>query len=147
MGGAQTITPADNAAISDPGVDDEWFAVRKEQRLADKCAVPSKRAHAPGHTRAQASAGNTRADANAAGTAARAVSVDTAALALAALAAAAAAPAPPPPTPSYAIPKKSGNIFRVGIFLDFVWLTTRTPHGGASYVRGARRNRIDPPWG
>ena len=34
--------------------------------------------------------------------------------------------------------KKSGNIFRVGIFLDFVWLTTRTPHGGASYVRRAR---------
>ena len=27
--------------------------------------------------------------------------------------------------------KKSGKIFRVGIFLDFVWLTTRTPHGGA----------------
>ena len=37
--------------------------------------------------------------------------------------------------------KKSGKIFRVGIFLDFVWLTTRTPHG--AYVRSARRNRID----
>ena len=37
--------------------------------------------------------------------------------------------------------KKSGNFFRVGIFLDFVWLTTRTPHG--AYVRRARRNRID----
>ena len=37
--------------------------------------------------------------------------------------------------------KKSGNIFRVGIFLDFVWLTTRTPH--RAYVRRARRNRID----
>ena len=39
--------------------------------------------------------------------------------------------------------KKSGNIFRVGIFLDFVWLTTSTegPHG--AYVRGARRSRID----
>ena len=36
---------------------------------------------------------------------------------------------------------KSGNIFRVGIFLDFVWLTTRTHHG--AYARGARRNRID----
>ena len=49
----------------------------------------------------------------------------------------------------YATTKKSGNISRVGIFLDFVWLTARTegPHGGASYVRGARRNRIDPPWG
>ena len=32
-------------------------------------------------------------------------------------------------------------MFRVGIFLDFVWLTTRTPHG--AYVRRARRNRID----
>ena len=37
--------------------------------------------------------------------------------------------------------KKSGKIFRVGIFLDFVWLTTRTPHG--AYVRRARRNRFD----
>ena len=36
--------------------------------------------------------------------------------------------------------KKSGKIFRLGIFLDFVWLTTRTPHG--AYVRRARRNRI-----
>ena len=39
--------------------------------------------------------------------------------------------------------KKSGNVLRVGIFLDFAWLTTRTPHGGASYVRRAGRNRID----
>ena len=38
---------------------------------------------------------------------------------------------------------KGGKRFRVGIFLDFAWLTTRTPHGGASYVRGAKRNRID----
>jgi len=37
--------------------------------------------------------------------------------------------------------KKSGKLFWVGIFLDFVWLTTRTPHG--AYARGARRNRID----
>ena len=37
--------------------------------------------------------------------------------------------------------KKSSKFFRVGIFLDFVWLTTRTPHG--AYVRRARRNRID----
>ena len=44
---------------------------------------------------------------------------------------------------TYAITTTSGNIVRVGVFLDFVWLTTRTPHGGASYVRGARRNRID----
>ena len=41
--------------------------------------------------------------------------------------------------------KKSGKIFRVGIFLDFVWLTTRTPHG--AYARRARRNRIDPHGG
>ena len=41
--------------------------------------------------------------------------------------------------------EKSGNIFRVGIFLDFVWLTTRTPHG--AYARRARRNRIDPHGG
>ena len=36
------------------------------------------------------------------------------------------------------IANKIGNIFRVGIFLDFVWLTTRTegPHG--AYVRRAR---------
>ena len=41
--------------------------------------------------------------------------------------------------------KKSGKLFRVGIFLDFDRLTTRTPHG--AYVRGARRNRIDPHGG
>ena len=34
-------------------------------------------------------------------------------------------------------------MFTVGIFLDFVWFTTRTegPHG--AYARRARRNRID----
>ena len=31
------------------------------------------------------------------------------------------------------------------MFLDFVWLTTRTPRG--AYVRRARRNRIDPHGG
>ena len=36
-----------------------------------------------------------------------------------------------------------GNVFRVGILLDFVRLTTRTRHGGASYVRRAKRDRID----
>ena len=48
-------------------------------------------------------------------------------------------------TPAWS--RTSGNIFRVGIFLDFVWLTTRTegPHG--AYVRRARRNRIDPHGG
>ena len=40
------------------------------------------------------------------------------------------------------ITEMSGNIFRLGIFLDFVWLTTRTPHG--AYVRRARRNRLTP---
>ena len=39
--------------------------------------------------------------------------------------------------------KQSGNVFRVGVFLDFVWLTTRTRtmHPRGAYVRGARRNR------
>ena len=36
--------------------------------------------------------------------------------------------------------KRSGNIFRVGIFLDFVGLTTRAPHG--AHARRAERNRI-----
>ena len=42
--------------------------------------------------------------------------------------------------------QERGDIFRVGVFLDFVWPTTRTegPHGGASYARGAKRTRIDP---
>ena len=44
----------------------------------------------------------------------------------------------------YAITKKrSGNIFRVGIFLDFVRLTTRAPHVGPQHVRRAKRSRID----
>ena len=43
--------------------------------------------------------------------------------------------------------KKSGKNFRVGIFLDFVWLTTRTMHPHGAYVRRARRNRIDPHGG
>ena len=35
--------------------------------------------------------------------------------------------------------KQGGDVHRVGVFLGFVWLTTRTegPHGGASYVRRA----------
>ena len=41
------------------------------------------------------------------------------------------------------ITKKSRNLFRVGIFLDFVWLTTRTMHPHGAYVWGARRNRIE----
>ena len=43
--------------------------------------------------------------------------------------------------------KKSGYMFRVGVFLDFVRRsgTTRAevPHGGASHVRRAKRSRID----
>ena len=35
-------------------------------------------------------------------------------------------------------------MFRVGIFLGFVGLTTRTMHPHGAYVRGAKRNRIDP---
>ena len=46
---------------------------------------------------------------------------------------------------SHLLAKMSGKSFRVGIFLDFVWLTTRTPHG--AYVRRARRNRIGPHGG
>jgi len=43
--------------------------------------------------------------------------------------------------------RKGGNIFRVGIFLGFARLTTRTegPHGAC--VRRARRNRIGRHWG
>ena len=45
------------------------------------------------------------------------------------------------------ITNESGDIFRVGIFLDFVRRsgTTRAegPHGGALHVRRAKRNRID----
>jgi len=37
--------------------------------------------------------------------------------------------------------KKSGNIFRVGIFLDFVRPTPRAPHG--AHVRRAKRNRVN----
>ena len=45
--------------------------------------------------------------------------------------------------PSTDLPmKQSGNVFRVSIFLDFVRLTTRTPH--EAYVRGAKQNRIGP---
>ena len=41
-------------------------------------------------------------------------------------------------------PKKTGDLFRVGIFLGFVRLTTRTMHPrvGPRYVRGAKRNRL-----
>ena len=45
------------------------------------------------------------------------------------------------------IPKKSRNVFRVGIFLGSVGLATRTMHLHEACVRGARQNRTDPPWG
>jgi hypothetical protein len=41
----------------------------------------------------------------------------------------------------YASRKKSGDVFRVGIVLDFVRPTTRAPHG--AHVRRAKRNRFD----
>ena len=46
----------------------------------------------------------------------------------------------------YGFWKKEGNIFRVGIFLDSVRLTTRAegPHG--AHVRRAKRNRVDHSW-
>ena len=55
----------------------------------------------------------------------------------------------------YLVKKKSDNIFRVGILLDFVRLTTRTegPHGGphgdphGGVRAGGQTNRIDPHWG
>ena len=42
---------------------------------------------------------------------------------------------------------KGRSVFRVGNFLDFVWLTTRTMHPHGAYVRVAERTRIDPHWG
>ena len=43
----------------------------------------------------------------------------------------------------YLLAKKSGSVFLVGIFLDFVRVTTRTMHPHGAYVRRAKRNRID----
>ena len=43
--------------------------------------------------------------------------------------------------------KKSGGAFPVGIFLDFVRLTTHTMHPHGVYMRGAERNRFEPPLG
>ena len=40
--------------------------------------------------------------------------------------------------------EKSGNIWRVGIFLDFVWLTTRTMHPrGGCIVRAGSQTKSD----
>lgn len=41
VNGTQTISPADNGAIGAAGVDDEWFAVIKEQKLAERCKIPA----------------------------------------------------------------------------------------------------------
>jgi hypothetical protein len=48
-------------------------------------------------------------------------------------------------TASYVIAKKSGHLFRVGLFLDFVRRpgTTRAEGPHRAHVRGARRNRTD----
>ena len=43
------------------------------------------------------------------------------------------------------ITQKSGNIFRVGISLDFASSSTRTPHGACVQMSG--RHRIDPNLG
>ena len=55
-------------------------------------------------------------------------------------------PSVPHGGPVHLITEKSGNVFRVGIFLDFVRQsgTTRAegPHG--AYVRRATRSRVDP---
>ena len=51
----------------------------------------------------------------------------------------------PVPERTYLVTLKSGNVFRVGIFLGFVRLTTRTPHG--AYLWSTKQNRIDPHWG
>ena len=53
----------------------------------------------------------------------------------------------PPPIHRHQVrvSKKSGNVFRVGIFLDFVRQPGTTCAGGPhrAHVRGAKRNRID----
>ena len=38
---------------------------------------------------------------------------------------------------------KSGNVFRMGVFPDFVWLTTRAGGLPGAYVPGAKRNEPD----
>ena len=43
--------------------------------------------------------------------------------------------------------EREGNIFRVGIFLDFAGSSTRTMHPHGAYVQMRGRNRIDPHWG
>ena len=45
--------------------------------------------------------------------------------------------------PGYLLTAKSGNIFRVGIFLDFVRLTTRTIHPHDAYVTCREPNEIE----
>ena len=42
------------------------------------------------------------------------------------------------------IAKKSGNIFRVGIFLDFVWLNAHVEGAHGAYVRGPDENELTP---
>ena len=51
------------------------------------------------------------------------------------------------PAPGHCNHEKGRYVIRVGIILGFVRLTTRAPHGGASYVRGDKRHTIDPHGG
>ena len=52
-------------------------------------------------------------------------------------------PARRPERPHGLLTKESGSISRVGIFLDFVWLTTRTPHGGVTHRTRGEPNEIE----
>jgi hypothetical protein len=45
--GKQAVRAADNAVTTPSGEDDEWFAVEKEQQLAERCMVPPPAASGP----------------------------------------------------------------------------------------------------
>ena len=45
--------------------------------------------------------------------------------------------------PPYLLTKKKRKSFRVGIYPDFVWLTTSTMHPHGAHAQGGKRNRID----
>ena len=45
------------------------------------------------------------------------------------------------------VTEKSGNIFRVGVFLDFASSSARTMHLYGAYVQMSKRNRIGPHQG
>ena len=50
-------------------------------------------------------------------------------------------------TPTPRATKKSGNISRVGLYLDFVSSPARAEGSHGVYVQMGGRNRIDPRWG